>query len=40
MTLQEIKTEYQTIIDELIEKNKKLKDENKKLNAQLDKYVK
>lgn len=40
MTLQEIKTEYQTIIDELIEKNKKLKDENKKLNAQLDKYAK
>lgn len=31
MTLHEIKTEYQTIIDELIEKNKKLKDEIKKL---------
>lgn len=40
MTLQEIKTEYQSIIDELIEKNKKLKDENKKLTTQLSKYVK
>jgi hypothetical protein len=36
MTLNEIKTEYQSIIDDLIEKNKKLKDENKKLA----KYVK
>lgn len=40
MTLNEIKTEYQGIIDELIEKNKKLKDENKKLNEKLAKYVK
>jgi hypothetical protein len=40
MTLHEIKGEYQTIIDELIEKNKKLKDENKKLNEKLSKYVK
>ena len=38
MTLQEIKIEYQTIIDELISKNKKLKDENKKLNEKLEKY--
>lgn len=40
MTLNEIKTEYQSIIDELIEKNKKLKDENKKLNEKLAKNVK
>ena len=40
MTLNEIKTEYQGIIDDLIEKNKKLKDENKKLNEKLTKYVK
>lgn len=40
MTLNEIKTEYQTIIDELIEKNKKLKDDNKKLNEKLAKYIK
>lgn len=31
MTLNEIKNEYQTIIDDLIQKNKKLKDEIKKL---------
>ena len=35
MTLNEIKTEYQTIIEELIEKNKKLKEENKKLKDRL-----
>lgn len=35
MTLGEIKIEYQSIIDELIEKNKKLKDENKKLKERL-----
>lgn len=40
MTLNEIKTEYQGIIDDLIEKNKKLKDENKKLNEKIAKYVK
>lgn len=40
MTLQEIKIEYQSIIDELIGKNKKLKDENKKLNEKLLKYTK
>jgi hypothetical protein len=40
MTLQEIKIEYQSIIDELIGKNKKLKDENKKLNEKLVKYAK
>lgn len=40
MTLNEIKSEYQGIIDDLIEKNKKLKDENKKLNEKLAKYVK
>lgn len=40
MTLQEIKIEYQAIIDELIGKNKKLKDENKKLNEKLEKYTK
>ena len=40
MTLQEIKIEYQAIIDELIGKNKKLKDENKKLNEKLVKYTK
>jgi hypothetical protein len=38
MTLQEIKIEYQAIIDELIGKNKKLKDENKKLNEKIEKY--
>ena len=40
MTLQEIKIEYQSIIDELIGKNKKLKDENKKLNEKIEKYTK
>lgn len=35
MTLTEIKNEYQNIIDDLVQKNKKLKDENKKL---LEKY--
>jgi hypothetical protein len=35
MTLGEIKNEYQLIIDDLVQKNKKLKDENKKL---LEKY--
>jgi hypothetical protein len=39
MTLQEIKIEYQAIIDELITKNKKLKDDNKKLNEKLEKYT-
>lgn len=37
MTLTEIKQEYQTIIDNLIEKNKKLKEENKKLLEKIDK---
>lgn len=40
MTLNEIKIEYQTIIDELIEKNKKLKDENKKLTDKFGKLNK
>jgi hypothetical protein len=35
MTLNEIKTAYQNIIDELFEKNKKLKEENKKLKERL-----
>ena len=35
MTLNEIKVEYQNIIDDLVQKNKKLKEENKKL---MEKY--
>lgn len=40
MTLNEIKIEYQSIINDLIEKNKKLKEENKKLNDKLGKNPK
>lgn len=36
MTINEIKSEYQKVIDKLVEKNKKLKEENKKLKEELE----
>jgi len=36
MTLTEIKNEYQNIIEDLVQKNKKLKDENKKLTEKIN----
>ena len=36
MTLSEIKNEYQIIIDNLVQKNKKLKDDNKKLTEKIN----